>query len=85
MYNVPEWFFFILFFYILGFFQVQFVVPGVTPAVSSSIHNSGGGYPNWPNKTVHGNFGQNFRSCLHTSSGITEAWLPKKCHHLVFL
>lgn len=56
---------------------IQFVVPGVTPAVSSSIHTSGGVYPYWPNKTVDGNFSQNFRACLHTaaSSGITEAWL----------
>lgn len=60
-----------------GFFTVQFVVPGVTQAESSSMHNSGGVYPYWPNRTVDGNFSQNVRACLHTavSSGITEAWL----------
>uniref|UniRef100_K1PXV5 Multiple epidermal growth factor-like domains 10 n=1 Tax=Magallana gigas TaxID=29159 RepID=K1PXV5_MAGGI len=41
------------------------------------MHNSGGVYPYWPNRTVDGNFSQNARACLHTavSSGITEAWL----------
>lgn len=52
---------------------VQFVVPGVTQAESSLIHNSGS---YWPNKTVDGNFSQTITACLHTAtSGVKEAWL----------
>lgn len=55
---------------------VQFVNPGVTQADSSPIHDSGGTYPYWPNRTVDGNFSQNVRACLITAvSGVTEAWL----------
>lgn len=55
---------------------VQFVVPGVTQADSSPIHNSGGVYPYWPNRTVDGNLSQNIKTCLHTAySNVTEAWL----------
>lgn len=55
---------------------MQFVVPGVTEADSSPIHNSGGVYPYWPNRTVDGNFSQKIRACLHTADkNVTEAWL----------
>lgn len=61
---------------IFNVLSVQFVDPGVTEADSSPIHNSGGVYPYWPNRTVDGNFSQNIRACLHTAvSGVTEAWL----------
>lgn len=61
---------------IFNVFPVQFVDPGTTEADSSPIHNSGGVYPYWPNRTVDGNFSQNIRACLHTAvSGVTEAWL----------
>lgn len=55
---------------------VQFVVPGVTQADSSPVHNSGGVYPYWPNRTVDGNTSQNIRACLHTAlNNVKVAWL----------
>lgn len=61
---------------IFNVLPVQFVKPGVTQADSSLIHNSGGTYPYWPNRTVDGNFSQFIRACLHTAvTGVTEAWL----------
>lgn len=61
----------------LNILPVQFVNPGVTQADSSRIHNSGGIYPYWPNRTVDGNFTQTVTACLHTAvvSDVTEAWL----------
>lgn len=50
---------------------VQFVVPGVTQASSSPIHNS-----YWPNRTVDGNTSQDIRACLHTAlNNVKVAWL----------
>lgn len=55
---------------------LQFVVPGVTQADSSSVYDFEGTYYCWPNRTVDGNFNQNIRNCLHTATtDVTEAWL----------
>lgn len=55
---------------------MQFVVPGVTQADSSSVYDFEGTYYCWPNRTVDGNFYQNIRNCLHTATtDVTEAWL----------
>uniref|UniRef100_K1PR48 Endothelial cells scavenger receptor n=1 Tax=Magallana gigas TaxID=29159 RepID=K1PR48_MAGGI len=55
---------------------LQFVVPGVTQANSSSVYDFEGTYYCWPNRTVDGNINQSIRNCLHTgTTDVTEAWL----------